>query len=256
MERYPERNDEISLLWNYLDASLTPSPPLLIYGPSGSGKTSICIGTSKINHANNGACSVSFSNEVLSSLSLFMYPAILHKLKVPCAEILCTGYSSSKQLFRAIYNAAASALFPSNSEIYLALNQRVSSADISSSLSSSKTKVANPFGKAIKLSRSKKIFNLSDLCHGLSDLLNLHRSQSGNKTRKVGLYLLLRSLNSADSLEPNLSQRLLNLTEYSIPRMKGIRSIPLKDFRIFCLSSSSKYRLLLLLLTFCVQSSE
>lgn len=172
---FPERKEEIVFLSNLLDTSLVPSHPILIYGPSGSGKVSICT-------------------------------SILDKLDTPCANILCSGYASSKQLFRAIYNAASTALLQHSSEIYTALMQKITTGSYVTAFKQE---------KRAKIMKQIKINNMSDLCHGLSDLMDQKPSNG-----LVGLFILLNSLPRADEYEKNLSHMLLNLAALSCQRIK------------------------------------
>ena len=268
---FPERASEINRLCHYLDPELVPSPPILLYGPSGkevnselfngtdllflhliSSLPDIILSSSSHPTTTTTTTSSSSSSHPNTSGSgkTSVAISILDALQatdphIPCAKILCSGFANNKQLFKAIYNAAATALFPSNnSQIFTAMRQRIQASggmsagiDTPSSSSSSSSSVlfstiaaTNKEEKRLRQqSKSKRISNISDLCHGLSDLMDLHSSNDENGTlahssrkkgpsrrrQQVRLHILLSSLSSADAYEKDLSIRLLNLAEMS-----------------------------------------
>ena len=177
---FPERENEILELDALIDPILVPSPPILIYGPSASGKNKICI-------------------------------EILNKLKIPYCKILCLGYSSSKQLFRAIYNSAVSVLLPNSNDFFNHLLRKVEAF-----------KDGQNFSKLEKFNKQRnlrKINNISDLCHGLAELIG---NEKDNATRKTKLYLMFSYISTADKYEKNLSNKLLRLSEMSSPSIRVI----------------------------------
>ena len=238
---FPERASEINRLCNYLNPDLVPSPPILLYGPSGT--ESYCISNlATFVHSLDDFIPSYYTNSTGSgktSVAISILDALqATEPHIPCAKILCSGFANDKQLFRAIYNAAATALFPSNnSQIFTAMSQRIQASGIttgvgmgtplssSTTLSFSAIAATNKEEKKLKQqSKSKRISNISDLCHGLSELMELHHNEENRvvihdknrqRRRQVGLHVLLSSLSSADSYEKDLSVKLLNLAEMS-----------------------------------------
>jgi len=138
--------------------------------------------------------------------------ALLEKMGVPFIRIICAGYPSSKYLFKAIYDSAQAALLRQSTELHIAMEQRV---------------VAATYGPPCtreKRSRVKdrRINTLSDLCVALSELLPASSCDSADAGDSTALYIMLRSVASADAYEKGLSPRLLNLAEISNCNLKII----------------------------------
>ena len=157
--RFPHRETEVRTICGYLNELFAAAPALYVSGAAGSGKTDICRSLAEVQAA-------------------------------PHAYLLCTGYSSARQLVRSLWGAVVAACFAGNS-----------SSSSSSSHSTAEELLEKPPG------------SFADLAAALRALMAAHK-------RLATVNLVLDRVDAADALEARLSHRLLRLSEFGHPGLK------------------------------------
>lgn len=174
ISNFPHRKAEIQRIWGYLEETFCPAPALLVHGPSGCGKSDMC------------------SNAILS-------------MKLPHIRIICSGFSSQKQIMRYMWHEVT--------QTHCSGHRRRDGRD-----KDGKDRLGDD-----SWSSAKAPNNFSDLVGNLKTLL---LSSSPDLTPpRSSMLLLLDDINAVEALEKGLTIRLLSLPELCHAKIKVIATV-------------------------------
>ena len=198
---YPYRAVEINHIWGYLNAGFDHAPALLISGPTGCGKTDICVN-------------------------------IMERYRVPYVYFMCTGYSTTKKMLRALWHKLVSSLLVSSFSEAPNTNTNKRNQGASGSGSNSKVGSANVAyeewimrGPSTFGELSSALTQLLEASRTISNSRNNAQRARGNQNQNQTfprLNIVFDRFDVLEALEKKLSHRLARLSEFCHESIKVV----------------------------------